>query len=86
MLSENFYISPSAISIYCKENFGWNFNHYISFQRIELSKALLTDSALDINTISAQVGYLDVGTFRRVFKKLEGMPPNQYRELHQKQR
>lgn len=47
--------------------------------RIEHAKELLKDPSLRIGDISAQVGFLDLAHFSRVFKKQEGMSANEYR-------
>ena len=47
--------------------------------RIQAAKELLADPGLRIGEIADRVGYADVAHFARVFKKLEGMSANEYR-------
>jgi YesN/AraC family two-component response regulator len=36
---------------------------------------------LPIEEVSAEVGYMDVSFFRRLFKRLTGLSPGQYRNM-----
>jgi transcriptional regulator GlxA family with amidase domain len=47
--------------------------------RVEEAKRLLGAIDLSITAISASVGYDDVTTFERVFKRLEGISPREHR-------
>jgi transcriptional regulator GlxA family with amidase domain len=51
--------------------------------RIEESKRLLEEDGLPIDEVSAEVGYMDVSFFRRLFKRLTGLSPSQYRRMFQ---
>lgn len=77
MVASNFSISPSYLSRFFKEQFGCNFLDYVNRKRIELAKEQLSDNKInDINTISKIVGYDSSSTFRRLFKKYEGVSPS----------
>jgi len=52
---------------------------YLQRYRIEAAKRLLENTGDSISEISCQVGYEDVGFFRRVFKRYLGITPNEYR-------
>lgn len=47
--------------------------------RIEEAKKLLKDPALRIGDVAEKVGFLDMGHFSRVFKKMTGISANEYR-------
>ena len=47
--------------------------------RIEAAKELLKDPSLRIGDIGEMIGYADPAHFARVFRKLEGMSANEYR-------
>ena len=47
--------------------------------RIQAAKELLADPSLRIGEICEMVGYADIAHFSRVFRKLEGMSANEYR-------
>jgi transcriptional regulator GlxA family with amidase domain len=56
---------------------------YLQNLRIEEAKRLLEQGELPIDEVSEAVGYLDISFFRRLFKRLTGMPPGQYRRMFQ---
>lgn len=47
--------------------------------RVDHAKALLAGSGEGLETITARVGYGDVSSFRRLFKRTTGLSPQQYR-------
>ncbi len=62
---------------------GISFIEYIQNLRIEEAKQLLETTRLPLEEIGFRVGYEDPSFFRRLFKRLTGLPPNQYRRLFQ---
>ncbi len=80
MVADSFNISPSYLSRFFKDQFGYNFSEYLHKQRIEKSKELLKDSRLTINCIAQGVGYGNVQSYINMFKKLEGLTPGKFRE------
>ncbi len=56
-----------------------SFTEWNARVRIEEAKQLLRSIDLSITAISASVGYDDVTTFERVFKRLEGICPRAHR-------
>lgn len=54
---------------------------YINKQRINLASELLLKTNYSVNTISDKVGYLNVNSFIRVFKKIMGTTPSKYRSV-----
>jgi AraC-like DNA-binding protein len=58
---------------------GVNFTDYISQMRIEKSKSLLIDPDLRVSEIAFEVGFQSLTHFNRVFKKIVGQSPSQYR-------
>ncbi|MDQ8738137.1 AraC family transcriptional regulator [Paenibacillus sp. LHD-38] len=52
---------------------------YLNQLRIEKAKGLLVEKNLTIVQIAEEVGYYNVQSFKRFFRKYEGMPPNSYR-------
>lgn len=60
---------------------GCSLIEYIQNLRIEEAKRLLEVSTLAVEEISPRVGYEDTSFFRRLFKRLTGLPPRQYRQM-----
>lgn len=57
---------------------------YLNQLRIEKAKQLLMDTDLTIKQIAAEVGYYNVQSFNRFFRKYEGMPPSSYKSAKSK--
>lgn len=57
--------------------------HFLSMMRIKRSKEYLRKS-LPVSTIAMKVGFNDLSTFNRHFKKITGQTPTAYRNLLQK--
>lgn len=64
-----------------KQATGCSLIDYIQNLRIEKAKQLLESTELDTETVSETCGYEDVSFFRRLFKRLSGVSPAQYRKL-----
>jgi transcriptional regulator GlxA family with amidase domain len=56
-----------------------SFTHWNARVRIDEAKRLLKAIDLSITAISASVGYDDVTTFERAFRRVEGICPREYR-------
>jgi two-component system, response regulator YesN len=83
-ISEHFYISREYISRKFKQEFNENISDYIVRIRMEKAKSLLKNSQLKIYEIANMIGYQDDKYFRKVFKKVEGITPNEYRAEYEK--
>ena len=62
-----------------KQCFGKGFIVYLSEYRVEKAKELLADVAINIKDVSAEVGYRDSNYFAKVFKRVAGETPTDYR-------
>lgn len=62
-----------------KKATGINFTDYLSRVRIEKSKNLLLNPNLRISEIAFEVGFQSLTHFNRVFKKILGQSPTEYR-------
>jgi len=54
--------------------------------RVHHARELLEIADLSITAIAAAVGYMDVTTFERAFRRVEGTSPREYRRLLQRDR
>lgn len=79
-LSERFYINKYYLTRLFKKQFGASINHYIIYQRITLGKRLLRFTDDSIENISRECGIDDPGYFTRLFKKIEGITPGEFRK------
>lgn len=62
-----------------KKYTGINFTDYLSRVRIEKSKNLLLNPNLRVSEIAFEVGFQSLTHFNRVFKKILGHSPSEYR-------
>jgi AraC-like DNA-binding protein/ligand-binding sensor protein len=62
-----------------KKATGINFTDYLSRVRIEKSKNLLLNPNLRVSEIAFEVGFQSLTHFNRVFKKILGQSPTEYR-------
>ncbi|OXS54502.1 hypothetical protein B1A99_26505 [Cohnella sp. CIP 111063] len=78
-LSEQFDIPSKNVSALFKEQFDIKFIDFLIDRRVELAKELLRGSDLSVQEIGQRVGYLNPVSFTRVFKRIVGIPPGDYR-------
>ncbi|WP_080848590.1 response regulator [Cytobacillus gottheilii] len=73
-------LSPIYISKMFKEKLGVNYIDYLTQCRMEKAKSLLGDSKKSIKEITFETGYHDPNYFSKVFKKMCGITPMEYRK------
>lgn len=78
-ISTHFNMSKSYLSSKIKAHFNSSLNEYIMKKRIERAKTLLETTDFKILKISEIVGYADPNYFSRVFKKVQGISPEEYK-------
>ncbi|SDW04097.1 response regulator [Paenibacillus sp. PDC88] len=79
-LAELHHFNPSYLSRLFKQEKGTNLSEFIDDCRIRRAKELLQNTDLMIREIAIRVGYEAAHSFTRLFKKLTGMTPQEYRE------
>ncbi|MNI54103.1 Regulatory protein SoxS [compost metagenome] len=80
-VAKEFHFNPSYLSNYFALHNKEGFNEYLNRVRIEKACLLLKENSdLSISEISGVVGYSDHSYFTRVFRKLMGISPSQYRK------
>ncbi len=62
-----------------KQCFQKSFIMYLSEFRVEKAKELLEDTMVNIKDVSSSVGYRDSNYFAKVFKRMTGCTPSDYR-------
>ena len=80
VLAEEFHLSAQYISQLFKNEIGVNFLTYLTSIRMEQARKLLLSTSLSIAEVSEKTGYSDYRVFTKVFKKIEGVTPSQYRQ------
>jgi transcriptional regulator GlxA family with amidase domain len=72
-------ISGNHLSEKFKQVTGVNFVNYVARTRFENARNLLRDSNLRVSEIAFAVGFQSLSQFNRVFKKLAGKSPTEFR-------
>lgn len=78
-VAEMTFVSQWHLSKLLNKQEGKNFSEILNTIRIQHAKDFLKNPSYRIGDISEMVGFMDVAHFSRVFKKTEGISPNEYR-------
>jgi two-component system response regulator YesN len=79
-LSSRFYINSYYLSQLFKQKTGDTYLNYLAKIRINKSKELLEQTNFKVYEICQMVGYSDPQHFTRLFEKLTGVKPSEYRK------
>lgn len=82
IVADKLNLTSSYLSSTFKEKTGINFSEYLNTLRIERAKELLMNLDLRIQDIALQVGYQNVNSFIRMFKRSSGLTPGEYRKRY----
>ncbi len=63
-----------------KQCFDQNFTSYLTNFRVNEAKKLLKNRNISVKDVGMQVGYYDSNYFAKVFKRITGMIPSEYRD------
>lgn len=63
-----------------REVAGMTPGHYLQKMRVDMAKRMLEDTDLPLEKIVGKVGYRDVSSFRRLFKKEVAVSPGAFRD------
>ena len=79
-LSEQFFISSSYLSREFKHVTGFNLSNYIQLTRIKNAQYQLISSNKKISQIAEECGFSSFSQFNRIFNKISGASPREYRQ------
>lgn len=82
-LAEMYYVSSTHLSALFKKEVKMNLKEYIQEVRLRQARIQLNTTRLPIQEIAANCGFMDVNYFTRVFRKVHGMSPREYRNKMQ---
>lgn len=77
--AEQLHYSDAYFCRFFKQNFDKNFIMYLTELRVEKAKELLEDMTVNVKDISQKVGFRDSSYFTKVFKRITGVTPSEYR-------
>jgi two-component system response regulator YesN len=76
------HLNPVYFSTIFKKETGMNFSDYLINYRLDVAKDLLKTTGLSMAEIAGAVGYLDTKYFSKLFTKVVGIKPSEYRKLY----
>lgn len=78
-IAASVHLNGSYTSHLFRKTFGYTITDYITYVRLENAKVILSDPSSNINDAAMESGFSDVSYFSRVFKKIEGLSPREYK-------
>lgn len=85
-LAARFSVNKNYLSTRFHKEKGMTVTDYINQTRISRASGLLRHTSLSIQQVAEQCGFTDGNYFTRIFKKLRGATPNEYRGSAQRAR
>ncbi|WP_409343063.1 helix-turn-helix domain-containing protein [Paenibacillus sp. MBLB4367] len=82
MLSEHLNITANYLSTYFKDKTGLNISDCLNDLRVRKAKEMLCHVDHKIVEIATNVGYQNVNSFIRMFKRFTGVTPGEFRKMH----
>lgn len=80
-LSDQFFINKTYLSEVFKEQYGVNLKDYLTSVRITEAKKLLRFTDKTTEEIAENIGINGAAYFSRLFKRVEGVSPKEYRAM-----
>ena len=78
-IAEKLYISKAYLSEIFKQSTGISLLEYITMVKVERAKFLLTTTAQKNYEVAERLGFKDHEYFSKIFKKVTGITPIDYR-------
>jgi AraC-like DNA-binding protein len=75
-------LTPHYLCRVFKQCFGVSAMHYLTTYRIQKAEGLLLNTALNCSEIAEAVGFESVHTLSKVFRKIKGSSPMNYRQSY----
>ena len=79
-LAKDVGMSRAGFALKFRNSMGDTPLHYLTIVRIQKAMELLMTTTDNIETVATAVGYNDAFGFSKVFKKLTGFPPKEFRK------
>ena len=73
------HLSPSYFSRVFQRDVGENFNEYVNRFKVQAAKEMIRNTNQSVSVIASSLGYRDTSYFIKVFKKIENMTPQEYK-------
>ena len=79
-VAEALNVSSSYLSSLFRKETGHTLTDYITRRRVRHAMHLLKNTRLQVQTVAQHCGILDVQYFSKIFKRITGMAPKEYRD------
>lgn len=79
-LAAKVYLHPDYMNRLFKEQVGTSFSNYVIQVRLNYAKYLLQTTNASISDVAVDVGYPNMAYFTKIFKRLTGMTPTEFRK------
>lgn len=80
-IAAEFNVSPAYLGQLFKSQTGKFFNDFLTSVRLEYSKKLIVETDMKVSDIAIQAGFSSQTYFNRLFKRVHGTSPREYRYL-----
>ena len=80
-ISKELNVNPSYLSNQFKKVTDSTLTDYVNQKRVEYAILLLNTTSLQIQTIAQYCGISDVNYFTKIFKRIVGKTPSEYRKF-----
>lgn len=77
-VSEQVFISPKYLSKLFKEETGIVYSEYVTNQRMERARELMTQREITVEQVASTVGYRTPAYFIKKFKEIHGCTPKNF--------
>ena len=78
-VATHFHLSTRTLIRRFKKNVGITPIEYIQRVRLEQAKRILESERINVSVVAQKVGYEDISSFSRIFKRSTGLSPAQYK-------
>lgn len=84
-IAQHTFLSPDYLSKLFKKRTGFSISDYLIHERFKKAKELLLSTDLSVSTVASAVGYSHFSHFSKMFKKIAGCTPIEYRKKYKPQ-
>lgn len=81
-IAEKVFLNPEYLSRLFRKETGQSLIEYITNERINTAIGYLVRTNMPVSIIASKVGHSNFSHFSKIFKKVTGLTPNEYRQTH----